>query len=62
MPERGASLGRLGLRAFTAKSESLIPGQGTKIPQASQCSKNRTKHKQTNNKKNKKGRNRFSRT
>ena len=47
-PERGASLGRLGLRAFTAKSQSLIPGQGTKIPQATQCGRNKTKHQQTN--------------
>ena len=28
----------LGLSTFTVKSVGLIPGWGTKIPQASQCS------------------------
>ena len=33
----------LGLHAFTAKGMGSIPGQGTKIPQATQYSKNKTK-------------------
>ena len=41
VPERGASLGVqwLGLHAFTTRGQSLIPGRGTTIPQATQCGK-----------------------
>ena len=48
IPLRGSSLAVqwLGLSAFTAEVPGSIPGQGTKIPQAVQCGKNKTKQKQ----------------
>ena len=37
----------LGLRAFTAKGQGSIPGQGTKIPQAVWCSQKTKQNKKT---------------
>ena len=35
----------LGLHTFTAEDASSIPGQGTKIPQATQCSKKKKSYR-----------------
>ena len=36
----------LGLRTFTAEGPGSIPGRGTKIPQATQCSQKKKKRKE----------------
>ena len=40
----------LRLRASTAGGMGLIPGQGTKIPHAARCSKNKKRHHKENEK------------
>ena len=35
----------LGLQALTAKGQGSIPGQGTKIPQATGCDQNQNENK-----------------